>query len=195
MTIHLIAPVLLSFLLPTTSTSFLSPPLFSSPKSNALDYTNLLIGNGGDDPNFSGGMIPSVSPPFGMTRWVAQTQVHHVSATPYNWTLDRVMGFVGTRQPAIWMGESAPISVSPGVGSVVVDFQQRGLTIKKDDAGEKQEVVSVGYYSVELEDGHGGSILVEQTASKSDLNFRISYFELPFSFSCCAIPIHILCYS
>jgi hypothetical protein len=55
-----------------------------------------------------------------MTRWVAQTQVHYVSATPYNWTLDKVMGFVGTRQPAIWMGESAPISVCPGVGSIVV---------------------------------------------------------------------------
>ena len=81
------------------------------------------------------------------------------------------MGFVGTRQPAIWMGESAPISVSPGVGGVVVDFQKRGLTIKTDDDGEKREVVSIGYYSVELEDGHGGSILAEQTASKSDPNF------------------------
>lgn len=30
-----------------------------------------MIGNGGDTPNGSGGMIPSVAPPFGMTRWVS----------------------------------------------------------------------------------------------------------------------------
>jgi putative alpha-1,2-mannosidase len=163
----LLSFILLTFSLPTISSSSLPPPAFSYPRSTALDYTNLLIGNGGDEPNFTGGMIPSVSPPFGMTRWVAQTQVHYVSAVPYNWTLDKVMGFVGTRQPAIWMGESAPISVCPGVGNVVMDFQERGLRIKRSSSGEKREIISVGYYSVDLEDGHGGSILVEQTASKS----------------------------
>jgi len=61
------------------------------------------------------------------------------------------------------MGESAPISICPGVGNVVVDFQKRGL--KKSSGDGKREVVSVGYYSVDLEDGHGGSVLVEQTAS------------------------------
>lgn len=172
MVVHIISLIVLSFSLPTISTSCLAPPQFSYPRSTALDYTNLLVGNGGDEPNFTGGMIPSVSPPFGMTRWVAQTQVHYVSATPYNWTLDKVMGFVGTRQPAIWMGESAPISVCPGVGSVVVDFQKRGMMIKRSDSGEKREVVSVGYYSVDLEDGHGGSVLVEQTASKYTLVVR-----------------------
>lgn len=159
----LIIPISLSF--PTISTSNLAPPFFSIPQSRALNYTNLLIGNGGYDPNSSGGMIPSVSPPFGMTRWVAQTQVHYVSTTPYNWTLDKVMGFVGTRQPAIWMGESAPITVCPGVGYVVVDFEQRGLVISRNDKGDKKEVITLGYYSVELEDGHGGIVFVEQTAS------------------------------
>lgn len=168
MFIH-ISLILLSVSLSAISTSHLAPPSFSYPRSTALDYTNILIGNGGDEPNFTGGMIPSVSQPFGMTRWVAQTQVHYVSATPYNWTLDKVMGFVGTRQPAIWMGESAPISVCPGVGNVVVDFQKRGLKKNGSD-----EVVSVGYYSVELEDGHGGSVFVEQTAS---MHISISEFQ------------------
>lgn len=148
------------------SAGFPAPAAFSYPESTALNYTNILIGNGGYDPNSSGGMIPSVSPPFAMTRWVAQTQIHYVSATPFNWTLGRVMGFVGTRQPAIWMGESAPISLCPGVGDVVVDFEKRGLSVVRDGLGEKKEVVSVSYYSVELEDGQGGTIFVEQTASK-----------------------------
>jgi putative alpha-1,2-mannosidase len=142
------------------------PPQFSIPQSKGLDYVNLLIGNGGDSPNGSGGMIPSTAPPFGMTRWVAQTQVNYVSATPFNWTLNKVMGVTGTHQPAIWMGESGPISVSVGVGEdIVVDFEKRGLDVLRRDDGQKNEVVSVGYYNVLLDDGHGGSIMIEQTAS------------------------------
>ena len=82
------------------------PPQFSIPQCTGLDFVNLLIGNGGETPNGSGGIIPSTAPPLGMTRWVAQTQVNYVSATPFNWTLNKVMGVVGTHQPAIWMGES-----------------------------------------------------------------------------------------
>jgi len=156
-------------------TSTVPPPGYDIPASQGLDLVNLLIGNGGDTPNGSGGNIPSTAPPFGMTRWVAQGQPHYVSATPYNWTLDRVMGVVGTRQPAIWMGESAPISVSAGVGSnVIVDFEERGLRVLRGDDGQKKEVVSSGYYSVELDDGHGGSVQIEQTASMLML-FVISF--------------------
>ena len=101
-----------------------------------------------------------------MTRWVAQSQVNYVSATPFNWTLNKVMGVTGTHQPAIWMGESGPISVSVGVGEeVVVDFEKRGLDVIRGDDGQKNEVVSVGYYNVLLDDAHGGSIMIEQTAS------------------------------
>jgi len=150
-------------------TSTKPPPAFALPASKGLDLVNLLIGNGGDTPNGSGGTIPSTAPPFAMTRWVAQTQPHYVSATPFNWTLNKVMGVVGTRQPAIWMGENAPISVSAGVGSdVVVDFEERGLEVIRGADGEKNEVVSPGYYSVDLDDAHGGRIKLEQTASAYD---------------------------
>ncbi|KAF8810757.1 hypothetical protein BYT27DRAFT_7336529 [Phlegmacium glaucopus] len=152
------------------------PPQFSIPQSTGLDFVNLLIGNGGDTPNGSGGMIPSTAPPFGMTRWVAQTQVSYVSATPFNWTLNKVMGAVGTHQPAIWMGESAPISVSAGVGEdVVVDFEKRGLDVLRGDDGQKIEVVSVGYYNVLLDDGYGGSIMIEQTATSRVAHLRFTF--------------------
>ncbi|EDR07263.1 glycoside hydrolase family 92 protein [Laccaria bicolor S238N-H82] len=157
-----------------------APPPFNVPQSPALDHVNLLIGNGGDTPNGSGGMIPSTSPPFGMTRWVAQTQASYVSATPYNWTLNKVHGFVGTRQPAIWMGESGLVGVVPGVlpqgGEVKVGFDERALNIVLDDQGEKNEVVSVGYYSVVLDDGHGGTVLVEQSATS-----RVGHLRFTFS--------------
>ena len=84
-----------------------------------------------------------------------------MSATPYNWTLNKVHGFVGTRQPAIWMGESGLVGVVPGVlpqgGEAKVGFHERALNIMLDDQGE-EEVVSVGYYSVVLGDGHGGTV-------------------------------------
>ncbi|KAF8972048.1 glycoside hydrolase family 92 protein [Flammula alnicola] len=158
------------------ATSTNPPPAFAIPPSAGLDLVNLLIGNGGDTPNGSGGTIPSTSPPFGMTRWVAQTQSHYVSATPFNWTLNKVMGLVGTRQPAIWMGESAPISVSTGVGNdVVVDFDKRGLEVLRGAEGQKNEVVSSSYYAVELDDGQGGSIEIEQSATSRVAHLRFTF--------------------
>jgi putative alpha-1,2-mannosidase len=114
-------------------------------------------------------MIPSTAPPFAMTRWVAQTHQNYVSQLPYNWTADTIHGFQGTRQPAIWMGESAPITVIPGVTrnatsndpKLKTKFEERGMKMRKDT-----EIITPSYYSVVLEDGAGGHILVEQSASK-----------------------------
>ncbi|KAF5309206.1 hypothetical protein D9619_012815 [Psilocybe cf. subviscida] len=168
-------------LLSVQCTSTIPPPPFASPPSTPLSHVNMLIGNGGDTPNGSGGTIPSVAPPFGMTRWVAQTQVSYVSATPFNWTGERVMGVMGTRQPAIWMGESGSVGVSANVldqaggGEIVTDFEQRGLRVKLREDGTKEEVVSAGYYSVLLDDAHGGTIQVEQTATSRVAHLRFTF--------------------
>ena len=94
---------------------------------------------------------------------------------------------MGTRQPAIWMGESGSIAVVPGVlpprpdGSIhkndVLDrigFEKRGLqVVASNDSTQldygREEVVSPSYYSVLLDDGLGndGRILCEMTASGS----------------------------
>lgn len=42
--------------------------------AGVLRYVNPKIGTYGVTPNGNGGMIPSVSPPFGMTRWTPQTR-------------------------------------------------------------------------------------------------------------------------
>ena len=139
-----------------------APPAFTVPNSSAVDSVNPLIGNGGDTPNGSGGMIPSTAPPFAMTRWVAQTRQNYVSVTPYNITDTTIHGFQGTHQPAIWMGESGQVVVVPGVGtSVVDDWSARGIPFEHDN-----EVVTASYYSVQL-DSAQGPILAEQSASMS----------------------------
>lgn len=123
-----------------------------------------LIGNGGDTPNGSGGMIPSTAPPFAMTRWVAQTRQNYVSMTPYNYTDSSIHGFQGTHQPAIWMGESGQVVVVPGAGEVKSVFEDRGMSFSHDD-----EVITPSYYRANLEATDGGHILAEQSASKESL--------------------------
>lgn len=50
-----------------------SKPLYHE-NAGVLRFVNPKIGTYGITPNGNGGMIPSVSPPFGMTRWTPQTR-------------------------------------------------------------------------------------------------------------------------
>ncbi|KAF9523228.1 glycosyl hydrolase family 92-domain-containing protein [Crepidotus variabilis] len=198
-----VVPLILFSLPLASSTGF---PL--EPPSEPLSHVNLQIGTSGPDPNQSGGMIPSTSSPFGMTRWVAQRSWQGVSRTAYGISgsatgtraeentdeeEDLIAGFTATRQPAIWMGENAPFSVTPSVGfgdagssaqageklvkETVVDFEKRKLKVVKDKRGQKKETTSVGYYSVDLEDGtsKGGQIHVEQTATSRVAHLRFNF--------------------
>jgi putative alpha-1,2-mannosidase len=133
-----------------------------------------LIGNGGDTPNGSGGMIPSTAPPFAMTRWVAQTRQNYVSVTPYNYTDTTIHGFQGTHQPAIWMGESGQAVVVPGAGHVRSGFEERGMRFS-----HAKEVLTASYYNVELDALGGGKILAEQSASTFLLCLLIFYCVIP----------------
>ncbi|KAH7915906.1 glycoside hydrolase family 92 protein [Hygrophoropsis aurantiaca] len=161
------------------STVAKSVPLeFRYPPSQAVDYVNPLIGNGGsmadkgnDTPDGkSGGMIPSTAPPFAMTRWVAQTRQNYVSLTPYYWSETTIHGFQGTHQPAIWMGESGQVVVSPGAGQVQPTFETRGMNFSKDN-----EIATASYYSVEMNAKEGGTILAEQSATSRVGHLRFSY--------------------
>ncbi|KAK4541621.1 hypothetical protein LTR36_007765 [Oleoguttula mirabilis] len=103
------------------------------------------IGTYGTTPNGNGGMIPSVSPPFGMTRWTPQTRENFISQCPYNDADSYIHGFQATHQPAIWMGESGQVVLSPGVGDVKPLFTQRAHAFTKSD-----EVSTPYVYEVEM---------------------------------------------
>ncbi|KAH9057785.1 glycosyl hydrolase family 92-domain-containing protein [Lactarius vividus] len=148
-----------------------SPPSgFNDPKSKSVDLVNTLIGNGGDSPNGSGGMIPSTAPPFAMTRWVAQTRENYVSVTPYNYTDTKIHGFQGTHQPAIWMGESAQVVVVPGAGTVQSDFARRGMRFSHDD-----ELTTPSYYRARLD-------AIEGASRVGHLRFTFSGTHAPYVF-------------
>lgn len=154
------------------------PPQFNQPPSAEVDDVDPLIGNGGDTPNGSGGMIPSTAPPFAMTRWVAQTTENYVSVLPYNHTYTTIHGFQGTHQPAIWMGESGQVVVAPGVGTVQSAFDDRGLDIVYDDDG-RREAVSVSYYAVNMEApaSEGGGIISAEMSATS----RVGHLRFTFT--------------
>ncbi|KAG1787178.1 glycoside hydrolase family 92 protein [Suillus plorans] len=148
------------------------PDAFRFPPSEAVDNVNPLIGNGGDSPNGSGGMIPSTSPPFAMTRWVAQTSENYVSVTPYNYTATSIHGFQATHQPAIWMGESGQVVISPGAGQVQPKFDNRGMSFTHEN-----EVITASYYSVNMNAIEGGQILAEQSSTSRVGHLRFTFID------------------
>ncbi|TFK83330.1 glycoside hydrolase family 92 protein [Polyporus arcularius HHB13444] len=146
------------------------PSAFSKPASSAVDYVDPYIGNGGDSPNGSGGMIPSTAPPFAMTRWTAQTRQNYVSVTPYNYTDTSIYGFQGTHQPAIWMGESGQAIIAPGAGQIQSVFEKRGMSFKHEG-----EIATASYYSVLLDGIEGGQIHAEQSATSRVGHLRFTF--------------------
>ncbi|KAG7094825.1 hypothetical protein E1B28_005638 [Marasmius oreades] len=172
----------LSALLLATASSliFLSStnaqPQFPLPSS----FVNPLIGSTGPEPNLSGGTIPSVSPPFGSCRWVVQNQQNWVSQTPFNYSDNyQVHGFIGTRQPAIWMGESAWVGVVPGSGDKIkTGWDERGM-----NRVNGSEEFGVGFYGVELEQ-EKGKVKVEMSATSRVGHFRFTFTgtEQPYIF-------------
>jgi putative alpha-1,2-mannosidase len=138
------------------------------------DLFGRLIGNGGIAPSHTGGMSPTTGPPFAMQRWVAQTRHNYVSRLAYNITAStpQIHGFQCTMQPAIWMGESRSHAIVPGVAStgnpteIKSNFTDRGLFFVGGPEKRGNEVISPGYYSIELEDGVGGTVFAEMTSSE-----------------------------
>ncbi|OCF43056.1 hypothetical protein I317_03150 [Kwoniella heveanensis CBS 569] len=155
---------------------------FVNPQSEGTSWVNVMLGNGGPEPNLSGGMIPAVAPPFGMTRWSPQTRENYVSMCPYNQTDIKMHGFIGTHQPAIWMGESAPSEISAGLGEPITDFHQRGLPFERKD-----EYASPNYYRNLLDAGDQGKIRVEMTATS-----RVGHIRYTFDPSIPAVRPHIV---
>ncbi|KAI0762350.1 glycosyl hydrolase family 92-domain-containing protein [Fomes fomentarius] len=146
------------------------PQEFSKPASAAVDHINPFIGNGGIAPHSTGGMIPTVAPPFGMTRWVAQTRKDWVSTNPYNYTDTSVHGFQATHKPAIWMGNSGQLVVVPGAGQVRSVFVTRGM-----DFSHADELASASYYSVLMDATEGGRIHAELSATSRVGHLRFTF--------------------
>jgi len=122
-----------------------------------------------------GGVCPWVSSPHGMTDWTPMTQENRISRLPYRQEQRTLIGFMGTHQPTVWMGDYGFLTLLPETGARKVLPQERGMKIVPDS-----EIAKPYRYSVELEntnpDEHG-KIRVEMTASSRCALFRFTYPE------------------
>lgn len=90
-----------------------------------------------------GGMMPMTGVPFGSMNLVPVTRTNAVSRTSFN-ALDRqLLGFILTRQPAIWMGDFGPLRI----------WLEKPLPLEKVEAAPHFTKVVAGGHVYELTAG------------------------------------------
>lgn len=75
-----------------------------------LDFVDPLIGTEGKGSQY-GGMMPYVGVPFGSFQLVPMTRLNRVGQLSFNQADDTLIGFILTRQPAIWMGDWGEVRI------------------------------------------------------------------------------------
>lgn len=77
---------------------------------SSLDYIDPLIGTEGTGSEY-GGMMPMVGVPFGSFQMVPMTRLNRVGQLSFNSADEALLGFILTRQPAIWMGDWGEVRI------------------------------------------------------------------------------------
>jgi predicted alpha-1,2-mannosidase len=136
---------------------------------DSVDQVNPYIGTGEGKIGY-GGTMPFVTPPFGMTDWTPQTRQNKLSVVSYKYEDTTISGFMGTHQPAIWMGDYGYVTLMPEIGELKTTPEVRKLAFKHSD-----EVARPDYYSVWMDAGESKKIRTEMTATE-----RCAYMRFTF---------------
>jgi predicted alpha-1,2-mannosidase len=136
---------------------------------DAVQWVDPYIGSG-KGPIGYGGTMPFVTPPFGMTNWTAQTRQNRLSVVSYYYDDTTISGFIGTHQPAIWMGDYGYVTIVPEVDNLKITPEERKLPFS-----HKDESAHPDFYSVKLDAGDSRSIGTEMTATE-----RCAYLRFTF---------------
>ena len=139
--------------------------------ASPVDWVNTFIGTGGsgDGPDY-GGTMPLVTPPFGMTNWTAQTRQNRISVSSYAYEDSTISGFIGTHQPAVWMGDYGYVTLMPETGAIKPTVEYRRLAFTHRD-----EVSTPYYYAVTIGSNPSHRILAEITATDHCGYLRFSF--------------------
>ncbi|HEY2084261.1 MAG TPA: GH92 family glycosyl hydrolase, partial [Verrucomicrobiae bacterium] len=139
-----------------------------------VDKVNTLIGTTGPAGTVNyGGVCPWVTPPHGMTHWTPMTQENRISRMPYRHEQRTIIGFMGSHQPTVWMGDYGFLTLMPETGERRARPGERGLEIVPGS-----EVAKPYEYSVQLENTNTSDVAkikVEMTASPRCALFRFTY--------------------
>lgn len=145
---------------------FLSPgPLLAE----NVDYVNPYIGTAGGGTEY-GGTMPFVQPPFAMTSWTPQTRQDRVGATSYAYEDSYISGFIGTHQPAIWMGDYGYVTLMPELDGIKTTPKARRMPFS-----HHAEITTPYYYSVSLDAGAGRTVNAEITATEHCAIMRFTF--------------------
>lgn len=136
---------------------------------DAVAWVNPYIGTG-NGPIGYGGTMPFVTPPFGMTNWTPQTRQNRLSVVSYEYSDPAIQGFMGTHQPAIWMGDYGYLTIVPQVGALETTPEARQMRFTHAD-----EIARPDYYSVWMTAKDGQRIRAEITATE-----RCAYMRFTF---------------
>jgi predicted alpha-1,2-mannosidase len=134
-----------------------------------VDWVNTFIGTGGEGAEY-GGTMPFVTTPFGMTNWTAQTRQNRISVSSYEYDDTYIQGFIGTHQPAIWMGDYGYVTLMPEMGAANYAPEARRLAFTHRD-----EVSTPYYYAVKIGPDPAHKILAEMTATDHAGYLRFTY--------------------
>jgi predicted alpha-1,2-mannosidase len=133
----------------------------SEDPATPVDWVNTYIGTGGssDGPEY-GGTMPLVTTPFGMTNWTAQTRQNRISVSSYAYEDGTISGFIGTHQPAVWMGDYGYVTLMPETGAI-----QPTVEYRRQPFSHRDETSTPYYYSVKMGQDPAHRILAEITAT------------------------------
>ena len=138
-------------------------------QGSPIDWVNVQIGTG-SGPIGYGGSMPFVVPPFGMTDWTAQTRQNKLGTVSYKYDDKTISGFMGTHQPAIWMGDYGYVTLMPEVDGLKTTPEDRALAFRHED-----EIARPDYYSVRMDAGAGRAIRTEMTATSRCALMRFTF--------------------
>ena len=143
--------------------------LTASAATDAVQWVNSYIGTGSGAIGY-GGTMPFVTPPFGMTDWTPQTRQNKLSVVSYKYEDTAISGFMGTHQPAIWMGDYGYVTIIPQAGPLATTPEARAMSFTHSD-----EITRPDYYSVWMTTKDGTRIRAEITATE-----RCAYMRFHF---------------
>jgi predicted alpha-1,2-mannosidase len=162
------AAILIAALAPTGTRA---QPAGGGHDRSPVDWVNTFIGTGGSShgPEY-GGTMPLVTTPFGMTNWTPQTRQNRISVSSYAYEDDTISGFIGTHQPAIWMGDYGYVTFMPEIGNVNPTVEYRRMRFSHRD-----EVSTPYYYSVKMGTDPSERIGAEVTATDHCAYLRFTF--------------------
>ena len=135
-----------------------------------IDYVSMFIGSTGKHRTEYGGTTPAVGAPFAMTQWCAATRVNLISKSAYNYKDTNLIGFMGTHQPCIWMGDYGFITFMPQLGETRFDVVERAQRLE-----HSREKAAPYLYELEFDDFPRGAIKTSITATSRCAVAKIKY--------------------